>query len=68
MIDAAALLVGDYVLVKGEHEPGRIIKIDGYGTIGVQWENGKQRWFSNRKGYAAIVAAARKDGNSFKPL
>lgn len=65
---ARHLRVGDYILVNGHQEPARIFRTDHYGTIAVAWEDGRQRWFSSREGYADILAAARPLDGTFKPL
>jgi hypothetical protein len=63
---------GDFVLVNDppfkKPLPAEVVRCFAYNGLCVKFADGRQRYFSSREGFADILSAARKVGDSYMPL
>lgn len=68
----AQLRTGDFVLVNDPpHEKpvaAEVIKCTSYGGLAIRFSDGRERYFTNRSGFADILAGARKVDDQYIPL
>lgn len=63
---------GDFVLVNDppfkKPVAAEVVHCGLHGCLTIQFLDGRKRFFGSRDSYADILAAARRNGDSFEPL